>query len=1520
MNVLNTIKRDCIRDHAKIISGYVNEQVGGKINNSISSGNERLQKIQQIMYDLTRYHPQIMSYILRRSNSDISQKTIIDNYVQSGGGKAEDIKKLIQQVDALYNNLKQNKEQESKIADYAKIMMDRLDEIKTSLEKVDDKNISYDPELVANNMLTVINTLKKFDPSSLTYQKHTQARNIYIPTKNVDRTIYNENVTLTDTANTIIKEYINSLPKLSDEQKRQFNEYIDRNNYVDLLNNLMKINLSDIDSRTLEDKLEKTIQKLNSNNEKIGDLSDTLNESVNQINNYMFGLDSNVPSSSSMLSSSFISSSDIPSSFAIVRTNILPKLREIIMVIGHMKNSDIDIGKNYGELYSDYINMEHNNIKYRIILEDFSKLINELFEKAKNMKDKVTITEFINSCDKMNISQIIGMYEERITNSTFTSIIEKYNKINEQNPNLVVKLNNYLAENVKEIFTPESDYKMKVIKTLNISIARDISKGKADSSVQDYILIQKNLIKNTDGSIKLSIPISKNDSNYFHEYNSWAHEQEKNGINLEKHNLLLCIKMIPRVYFLRDYTERIYNNIFDQINGENIDKINLLSGLFSDIGIDQTKNIKTGISSDISAEMIYKPDFGKIKEKMKDMKKLRDAQRGGFNSLIKILNELSRTNMRAVIKGKEFNNASDRYIVAYNDMYSYIRYLLLIATNQFFTENYVVYKYMNKGTIELYKRIATGMIRDITSGSNDYHIQYVRKYYRVIVQRLGFFLERLSNMLTSPYDIIDIKEIKGVDATSMAIRNDFMLLNYFKPIMESYNEIFQNQITIYARLNDIVGDIGYSSKVFVSDNEHYGNTNCSYDEHVNKICDKRGYTPITNKTAGNPSIMWTKQSLCTGKQEDDTPTKFTEVFDSVNFPENSDISKYMTLETQLAKGKGVCLLTYGYSGTGKTYTLFGNESKQGLLQSTLVNINGLSGVDFRLFELHGYGIPYDLYWNNRDRTSRMDDISHGIHCYNLRNTSDNIEIDDDPEKVIDSRGIKDFMNGRDGMIHIKGQFVKDIFNNFSKLTASVDNHRKKENRIRETPNNPESSRSILIYDFRLHVGKNHDNDAVKFLIVDLPGREELTETYIRPYLGNNVMRDILKGDTDIIRMLLTCMMLNPMAVSIFDPEIILDTVNSIDDAKIRKDIYAGILEYKINNNRKLDYIANLKNDKLEVKQDIPTVAKTPSNKNVINEKEQSNYGFGYDTPEQRLSILAIFVIYNLILKNKFGVINELYGRILDERINSKINAYVDSISDIPNIYQNLIKTRFKGETTLNIVREMLEIKSSQIIDTDDLINMIGTKSKENQDLWKEKLKQILKYDYILTPFEGIYINENIIGLIKYLSDQLVPDEEIKATIEVLNKDQVTQPHMDLDTLRNLARTWLMSQTREPDDIKKKFGITPKEYSDIYTGMMAFENNILKFEIDKLNQKQQYLIDQYKSNKIYNFDKPIITDIMDPYIYNPKYDEQKNKSAIKNYKLFYLFGNYSDDSKTKFKCEHQIKLLNNTENFIKAISS
>jgi hypothetical protein len=63
-------------------------------------------------------------------------------------------------------------------------------------------------------------------------------------------------------------------------------------------------------------------------------------------------------------------------------------------------------------------------------------------------------------------------------------------------------------------------------------------------------------------------------------------------------------------------------------------------------------------------------------------------------------------------------------------------------------------------------------------------------------------------------------------------------------------------------------------------------------------------------------------------------TKFEEIFDPENFQENSNLSLYMGLSNSLSDRKSIMLLTYGYSGVGKTFTLFGDgKGNAGLLNS-----------------------------------------------------------------------------------------------------------------------------------------------------------------------------------------------------------------------------------------------------------------------------------------------------------------------------------------------------------------------------------------------------------------------------------------------------------------------------------------------------------------------------------------------------------------------------------------------------------
>ena len=277
--------------------------------------------------------------------------------------------------------------------------------------------------------------------------------------------------------------------------------------------------------------------------------------------------------------------------------------------------------------------------------------------------------------------------------------------------------------------------------------------------------------------------------------------------------------------------------------------------------------------------------------------------------------------------------------------------------------------------------------------------------------------------------------------------------------------------------------------------------------------------------------------------------KFTEVFDTQNFVNNSDMAAYMCLNTRLSGGNGVCLITYGYSGTGKSYTLFGAPGKDGLLQGTLSKLDGLEKVYFRTFEIYGKGLPYVDYWyepDGQDGTKQKNkNIYNYLYAYKLKAEDPNtfvegirvekpqtkskynkpedewavelegVQIDDYINKITvlrnkilnkesaadtsytkDSNGDKDILD----YMEISNTSYQQLFRNFSKFTDKIEEMRKRTQRVRETPNNKVSSRSILIYDFIVVINKDDKSIPVNLLIIDLPGREEIAPTFINKYV------------------------------------------------------------------------------------------------------------------------------------------------------------------------------------------------------------------------------------------------------------------------------------------------------------------------------------------------------------------------------------------------------------------------------------
>ena len=951
----------------------------------------------------------------------------------------------------------------------------------------------------------------------------------------------------------------------------------------------------------------------------------------------------------------------------------------------------------------------------------------------------------------------------------------------------------------------------------------------------------------------------------------------------------------PYPFFDGKYEIRIDNNILLQSNIYT-SALDILTNLINVDEKDIVFNKANNTDDTKITEIFFNPPFQKMK--------IGKSQNGG-NPLVESIKNIEEKISVYDTKISNMNNIIDTYnelltIYNTNQMYAVMNniFLILITTNQVFTTGYTIYNYIGKGTIEFYKRILIKLIEKIdvpNSQIKDDTTLYMKKYHYMTIKKIHNLFVQISGKI-KPTDIIDIRKCTD------KILNIFILFNYFKSTLNAYHSINLNKINIYARINNIPSNknknvvVDTNTNMFISDNE-YIELQKSKDIPNSSIMHV-----ITNETTCKPYYDENKNK--------DTEIKFTEVFNTKDYPNNTDIAKYMMIDTQIAERKGIALMTYGYSGTGKTFTLFGNReiNKDGILQATLNGINGLKKIRFRIFEIFGYGLAYPHYWTNPDDKSRMNDIYNKIYHYNGLQTDNNGYLNFEEVNVIEATDIENFMGKASTYFEITKETSSDILRNFDKFVEVIEKYREGKDarkdkfegknfipRVEQTPNNRVSSRSVLVYDFQIYLEQNDTTPEkpIPYIIIDLPGREEIIQTYIDPYMDNETVKDLLdiKNNNTVyykLKLMLSTMALNPIAVPLFDDSIY-DYIKKNHPAILTQKI-----RMKFYDNAPTDYTF----DEEHINKDKQTI-----NERILNSSGVPKlFGYSHKNNSQSRSLLGIHAMNRLVMLNKFDVIKDIYKIVCDKQINNIIKTYVENINkqQIIGIVSDLIKQKFKGDIMINS-----EIKSFK-----DLVENINkniqnipniTIDNENLSEIKKELIRILSYEYYLTPFAGIYINENIIGLIKYLGG-LVTEKKEKIH-DILKQNEL----LNFQYQQKTARVWLMSDSKNNKDDNKVKDFFKFENDQIPKRL--FENNnqeITDLEFNGTNLESEYnkFKTTYKSDAIFNYDKPLITDILKQYI-----------KSIDDYKVFYLFGNYDDNITQNLKCKHQIKLLDGTTDFI-----
>lgn len=931
---------------------------------------------------------------------------------------------------------------------------------------------------------------------------------------------------------------------------------------------------------------------------------------------------------------------------------------------------------------------------------------------------------------------------------------------------------------------------------------------------------------------------------------------------------------------------------------------------------------------------------------------------------------------------------------------------------------YVIFEYIGRNMINFYLKIVNDIILNEEKNLNPIKVEnfnYTRDY--VVLHKLKNFLLEIQKYIVSEEKKLNDKtknEIKkkinlfvDIKECSENAQNMFVLLNNYKSVLEEYKISALNKVSIYSRINDISSNpIELEKKFFMSSfdksqlpNQTKNNEESPYDMFVysnTKACNN--LICIKDKKEGS------KQCDIDGEF---MKYKFSEVFDSTIYSNNNDLSQYMSLNTLLSnksdsteKKNGIVLMTYGYSGTGKTYTLFGssneNNKTTGILQSTLKTINGLLSVRFRLYEVYGFGLPYPHFWKNK----KVTEFPHDVIQYKIEKKNNELSFSDinifSGEEF--SSFVKDYNLNKNSTTYLKidGNEIKQYFDNFDNLVNKVEKFREndisdelksasdklpqyKKRRVRDTNNNDVSSRSILIYDFMIEMS---NGTFVPFLLIDLPGREEIVQTFIDPYFNNNLIKDLyFKGyaalkdrgnaTDDFMRakMIFLMMALNPMGIALYCYDDILNfftkkiekedceffgAKNEDKAEEERKKILNTklMIEYGYNpleldekksfvfssNKKKIlgvngqkgfifsEEIINYKGGQLEV-------IIEPIKNYIIFKKIPDNNVKGYSEEKQLRALVCTHLINRLIMMDKLEIIYNIYKIISEKYLNKYLLKGLESIKDADDYCKKLVESNFKA---VHLEKKLISIDKSK------------KTMSEKSEAKKELLKSIIQNDYYLSPFEGIYINENISGIIKYLSthEALIPDK-IKRIEQEKKLEETSRQDLNLDFQKQQKkmRLWLydniegitLKQTPMNEykyaDIAYFFYMKDElsEYSDWFDAKpLEKSENVAKlrnkkkteevniaakkiipkqifFSANDIQTEYDKVAKSYESSKIFNFENPAIKQIIEPYIMD-----------ITDYKILYLFGNYSDDNMRNMKCKNQFGLLEKTKDFISNI--
>jgi chromosome segregation ATPase len=248
---------------------------------------------------------------------------------------------------------------------------------------------------------------------------------------------------------------------------------------------------------------------------------------------------------------------------------------------------------------------------------------------------------------------------------------------------------------------------------------------------------------------------------------------------------------------------------------------------------------------------------------------------------------------------------------------------------------------------------------------------------------------------------------------------------------------------------------------------------------------------------------WSNESIYTGIRQD--PTSRT-VGDTIA-PATAPTQGLANVFGQLESGYTVILFGYGLSGSGKTYTLFGDSKTKtpGIVQIGLSKLKD-NAKSTRL------EMVFELYCSTDLTPAHIHSKLHLLYIHEDMNGKYQHMVDNYlsmlPDKTVENNIVKKELDEYKG---VSDKYANRDINsdNVYTLTDETEKYRWDRGRVKQTPLNPKSSRSHLVFIFKITF---KDGVVGHLVVMDMAGKENPSD-FTEMFLGR-------RGAIDLTTMLM----------------------------------------------------------------------------------------------------------------------------------------------------------------------------------------------------------------------------------------------------------------------------------------------------------------------------------------------------------------------------------------------------------------